>query len=245
MHAEHFSLWVYLAASPLLWLTITVTVYVAADWMAERSGRHPVVNPVMIAIVAIAALLLATGTPYRVYFDGAQFVYFLLGPATVAIAIPLFKNWPNVRRKAVPMLAALLVGSSVAIVSAVGVAALGGVPRTVLISLAPKSVTAAVAMSISDKLGGVPTLTAVLVAITGVLGSIIVTPLMNAMRLRDYAARGFAVGVAAHGIGAARAFTVDPVAGTFAGIAMGLNAILSSVLVPLFVGLIFPAASGT
>jgi len=237
---KHFSLWVYLSASPLLWLTITVAVFVFADWLAELSGRNPFVNPVLIAIVAIAALLLATDTPYGTYFNGAQFVYFLLGPATVAIALPLYKNWPNVRRKALPMLAALLAGSTVAIVSAVAVASLWEVPRTVLISLAPKSVTAAVAMSISDKLGGVPTLTAVLVAITGVLGSIIVTPLMNAMRLRDYAARGFAVGVAAHGIGAARAFAVDPVAGTFAGIAMGLNAILSSLLVPLFVRLLLP-----
>ena len=189
--------------------------------------------------LVIAALLLATDTPYGTYFDGAQFVYFLLGPATVAIAIPLFKNWPTVRRKALPMLAAMFAGTTVAIVSAVGIAALFGVPKDVLISLAPKSVTAAVAMSISDHLGGIPALTAVLVAITGVLGSVIVTPLMNAMGLRDYAARGFAVGVAAHGIGAARAFAVDPVAGTFAGIAMGLNAILSSLLVPVFVRLMF------
>jgi predicted murein hydrolase (TIGR00659 family) len=236
-----FALWVYLATKPLLWLTITVGFFVAADWLAERSGRNPLVNPVMISIVAIAALMLATGTPYSAYFDGAQFVYFLLGPATVAIAIPLFKNWPTVRRKAVPMLAALLAGSVVAIVSAVGVARAFGVPKTVLISLAPKSVTAGVAMSISEHTGGVTELTAVLVALTGVLGSVIVTPLMNAMRLKNYAARGFAVGVAAHGIGAARAFTVDPVAGTFAGIAMGLNAVLSSLLVPLFVRLMFPA----
>jgi len=234
-----FLLWVYLSTQPLLWLTLTVLIFVLADWLAERSGRNPLVNPVMIAIVVIAAILVATGTPYQTYFDGAQFVYFLLGPATVAIAIPLFKNWPTVRRRAVPMLAALFAGASVAIVSAVAVAALFGVPKDVLISLAPKSVTAPVAMSISGHLGGIPALTAVLVAITGVLGSVIVTPLMNAMGLRDYAARGFAVGVAAHGIGAARAFVVDPVAGTFAGIAMGLNAIASSLLVPVFVRLMF------
>ena len=235
-----FLLWVYLSTQPLLWLTLTVAIWVLADWLAERSGRNPLVNPVMIAIVVIAAVLLATNTPYGTYFDGAQFVYFLLGPATVAIAIPLFKNWPTVRRKALPMLAAMFAGTTVAIVSAVGIAALFGVPKDVLISLAPKSVTAAVAMSISDHLGGIPALTAVLVAITGVLGSVIVTPLMNAMGLRDYAARGFSVGVAAHGIGAARAFAVDPVAGTFAGIAMGLNAILSSLLIPVFVRLMFP-----
>lgn len=234
-----FLLWVFLSTQPLLWLTLTVVIFVLGDWLAERSGRNPLVNPVMIAIVVIAAILIATDTPYQTYFDGAQFVYFLLGPATVAIAVPLFKNWPTVRRKALPMLAALFTGATVAIVSAVGVAALFGVPKDVLISLAPKSVTAAVAMSISDHLGGIPALTAVLVAITGVLGSVVVTPLMNAMGLRDYAARGFSAGVAAHGIGAARAFAVDPVAGTFAGIAMGLNAILSSLLVPVFVRLMF------
>jgi putative effector of murein hydrolase len=135
------------------------------------------------------------------------------------------------------MLAALAAGATTAIVSAVAVAAVWDVPRAVLISLAPKSVTAAVAMSISDHLGGIPALTAVLVAITGVLGAVIVTPVMNAMGVRDYAARGFAVGVAAHGIGAARAFAVDPLAGTMAGIAMGLNAVFSSLLVPVFVRL--------
>jgi len=232
-----FALWVYLSATPLLWLTLTVVVWVFADWLAQRAGRNPLVNPVMIAIVAIAVILAATGTPYRTYFDGAQFVYFLLGPATVAIALPLYKNWSTVRRKALPMLAALVAGSTTAIVSAVAVAAAWDVPRAVLISLAPKSVTAAVAMSISDHLGGLPSLTAVLVVITGVLGAVIVTPLMNAMRLHDYAARGFAAGVAAHGIGAARAFTVDPLAGTMAGIAMGLNAVFSSLLVPVFVRL--------
>ena len=217
-----FALWVYLSATPLLWLTLTVVVWVFVDWLAQRAGRNPLVNPVMITIVVIAVILVATGTPYHTYFDGAQFVYFLLGPATVAIALPLYKNWSTVRRKALPMLAALVAGSTTAIVSAVAVAAAWDVPRAVLISLAPKSVTAAVAMSISDHLGGLPSLTAVLVVITGVLGAVIVTPLMNAMRLHDYAARGF---------------TVDPLAGTMAGIAMGLNAVFSSLLVPVFVRL--------
>jgi len=235
-----FALWVYLSATPLLWLTLTVAVWVFADWINQLCGRNPLVHPVMISIVMIALLLVVTRTPYRTYFNGAQFVYFLLGPATVAIAVPLYKNWPTVRRKTLPILAALLAGSTMAIVSAVAVAALWDVPRAVLISLAPKSVTAAVAMSISDNLGGMPALTAVLVAITGVFGAVIVTSLMNAMRMRDYAARGFAAGVAAHGLGTARAFAVDPLAGTFAGIAMGLNAVMSSLLVPLFVRLFLP-----
>jgi predicted murein hydrolase (TIGR00659 family) len=227
------SLWVYLAATPLLWLTVTVLVWLLADWLATLSGRHPLVNPVMIAIVLVALVLTATGTPYGTYFAGAQFVHFLLGPATVAIAVPLFRNWAIVRRNLLPMLAALAAGSVVAVASALAIAAAFGVPRPVLIALAPKSVTAGIAMGISEALGGEPALTAVLVITTGILGAVMVTPLMNALGIRDYAARGFAAGLASHGIGTARAFTVNPLAGTFAGIAMGLNALLTALLVPL------------
>ncbi len=237
-----FSLWVYLATTPLLWLTLTVVIWILADGLAQLSGRNPLVNPVMIAIALVSAILLATGTSYGTYFGGAQFIHFLLGPTTVAIAVPLYRNWPIVRRKALPMLAALIAGTATSIVSAIAVGAAFGLPPAVLISLAPKSVTAPVAMSLSESLGGIPALTAVLVVFTGVLGAVIVTPLMNAMGLRDYAARGFAAGLAAHGIGTARAFVVDPVAGTFAGIAMGLSAILSSLLIPVIVRLLFPTA---
>jgi predicted murein hydrolase (TIGR00659 family) len=233
-----FALWVYLSTTPLLWLTVTLLAWLAADELARASGRHPLVNPVLLAVVLVAALLTFTGTDYRTYFEGAQFVHFLLGPATVALAVPLFKNWPLVRRNLVPMLVALAVGSITAVVSAVGIAMMLGVPRTVMVSLAPKSVTAGIAMGIAEGLGGEPALTAVLVITTGILGAVIVTPLMNALKVKDYAARGFAVGLASHGIGTARAFTVNPIAGTFAGIAMGLNAIVTPFVVPLLVKLL-------
>lgn len=233
--ADPWSLWVYLSASPLLWLTVTVGVWLVADSLAALSGRHPLVNPVLLSIGGVAALLVATGTPYRTYFDGAQFVHFLLGPATVALGVPLYRNWPLVRANLLPMAAALVAGSLVAILSAVGIALALHVPRPVVVALAPKSVTAGIAMSLSEQLGGEPALTAVLVITTGIIGAVAVTPLMNALGIRNYAARGFAAGLASHGIGTARAFAVDPVAGTFAGIAMGLNALLTSLLVPLVV----------
>ena len=122
--------------------------------------------------------------------------------------------------------------------SAVGIAAAFGVPRQVIVSLAPKSVTAGIAMAVSESLGGIPSLTAALVITTGIVGAILVTPLMNALGIRDYAARGFAVGLASHGIGTARAFTVNSVAGIFAGIAMGLNAVVTAILVPLVLRLL-------
>jgi predicted murein hydrolase (TIGR00659 family) len=227
------TLWVYLASSPLFWLTATLVVWVLADGLAAASKRHPLVNPVLISIVFIGALLAASGVSYKTYFDGAQFVHFLLGPATVALGVPLYRHRQLVARDLLPMAAALGVGALVAITSALLIARAMGVPREVLVSLAPKSVTAGVAMAVTEALGGIPSLTAALVILTGITGAIVVTPLMNLLRMRDYAARGFAAGLAAHGIGTARAFTVDPIAGTFAGIAMGLNAVFTPLVVPL------------
>jgi predicted murein hydrolase (TIGR00659 family) len=230
---KSFSLWVYLSGTPLVWLTVTLGAWLVAASLARASGHHPLVNPVLIAVVIVAALLQFTGTAYPTYFDGAQFVHFLLGPATVALAVPLSRNWTLVRRNLIPMLAALAAGAVTAIVSAVGLALLLGLPREVLLSLAPKSVTAGVAMAITETMSGEPALTAVLVILTGIIGAVMVTPLMNALGIRNYAARGFSVGLASHGIGTARAFTVDPVAGTFAGIAMGLNAVVTALIVPM------------
>ncbi|MCB1545708.1 MAG: LrgB family protein, partial [Rhodoblastus sp.] len=211
----------------------TLIVWLFADYVSRAANRHPLVNPVLISIALMGAILVATGAPYQRYFEGAQFVHFLLGPATVAIAVPLVRHRALVRANLLPMAAALIVGAVVACASAVAIAAAFGAPRQVLVSLAPKSVTAGIAMAVSENLGGVPALTAVLVITTGILGAVIVTPLMNALRIRDYAARGFAVGLASHGIGTARAFVVDEVAGTFAGIAMGLNGLATSLIVPL------------
>jgi predicted murein hydrolase (TIGR00659 family) len=236
--AGDFALWVYLSRTPLLWLTVTLAAYAVADRVSAASGRHPLANPVLHAIWLVGAVLALTGTPYRTYFEGAQFVHFLLGPATVALAIPLYEHRATVLRALVPMLAALLVGAATALLVALLVARALGVPDVVLVSLAPKSVTAGVAMGIAEALGGDPALTAVLVILTGILGAVVVSPLMNLFRVRDPRARGLAAGLAAHGIGTARAFQVSEIAGTFAGIAMGLNALLTALLVPLALALL-------
>lgn len=234
--AGDFALWVYLTQTPLLWLTVTLAAYALADWLSQRAGRHPVANPVLISVVLVGGLLVASGTGYRTYFEGAQFIHFLLGPATVALALPLWEHRALVVKSLVPMLAALVAGSVTAAVSALGVAWAFGAPKGVLVAIAPKSVTAGVAMSITEAQGGDPALTAVLVILTGMIGALVVTPLMNALGIRDYRARGFAVGLASHGIGTARAFQVDRVAGTFAGIAIGLNAVMTAVIVPVLLG---------
>jgi predicted murein hydrolase (TIGR00659 family) len=225
-----YRIWVYLSETPLLWLTVTLVAFAIGDTVSARFRRHPLANPVVIAAGLLILLLTATGTRYQVYFEGAQFVHFLLGPATVALGLPLWRNRAAVRRNLLPMLVALFAGSVTAIGSAVVIAWALGAPPEILASLAAKSVTAPIAMALTEGIGGIPALAAVLVVLTGILGSVIVTPLMNGLGIRDYAARGFAVGIASHGIGTARAFQVSEEAGTFAGIAMGLNGALTALI---------------
>ncbi len=227
--------WVYLSATPLLGLTVTLLVYQGAFMLYRRSGFNPLANPVAISVVLLASLLWATGTPYARYFEGAQFVHFLLGPATVALAVPLFEQAGRLRRLALPLIGALVVGTLAATVTAIGVAwALGASPAT-LASLAPKSVTTPVAMGIAEKIGGLPSLTAVLVVSTGIVGAASARFLFDALRINEPAVRGFALGTAAHGIGTARAFQVSEEMGAFAGLAMGLSALFSAVALPWIV----------
>lgn len=232
---EAATLWSYLAATPLTWLTITLIGYLGAASFSKALGHTPLANPVLLSVGAVALLLMLTGTDYTTYFEGAQFIHFLLGPATVALAIPLMDNRNTIRRVAVPMALALVAGSCVAAVSAILLAQAFGLPDAIVLSFSPKATTAPVALGISEAVGGIPTLTAILVILTGIIGAIVVTPLMTLLRVRDWRARGFAVGVAAHGIGTARAFQVNQTAGAFAGIGMALNALLTSIIVPILV----------
>ena len=163
---DPFRLWSYLAQEPLLWLTVTLAAYVIADWTSDRLGRHPVANPVLIAILIIAAVLGVSDTRFETYFEGAQFVHFMLGPATVAMAVPLHANLGRVKRVLAPMAVALVAGSLTAILSALGIAYALGLRGEALVSLAPKSATAPVALGVSEAIGGEPTLTAVLVILT-------------------------------------------------------------------------------
>jgi predicted murein hydrolase (TIGR00659 family) len=231
--------WVYLSASPLLFLTLTLAAFQAGSWVYERSGHKPFLNPVMTAVVLLVAILTLTQTPYPTYFEGAQFVHFLLGPATVALAIPLYRQFERVRRSALALVVSLLCGSLTAIGTAVGLGWLLGASRETLLSLAPKSVTAPVAMGITEQLGGLPSLTAVLVILTGILGAVIGPMVLNLLRIRDWRARGLALGTASHGIGTARALQVNELAGAFSGLAMGLNALATAILLPLLWRLFF------
>ena len=227
------AIWVYLSASPLLGLTATLLAYQLAYTLYARAKFNPLVNPVAISVAVLVLILTLTGTPYHTYFDGAQFVHFLLGPATVALAIPLYQQLEKLRRNWVAFLVGSLAGTTAAVVTAMGVAKLFGASIATILSLAPKSVTTPIAMGISEKIGGLPSLTAVLVIATGILGAVLARAILTLLRVSDPGTRGFALGVAAHGIGTARAFQVSQEMGAFAGLAMGVSGVLTAVLLPL------------
>ncbi len=237
---DFVQLWVYLSSTPLFGLTATLSVYVVAQALYERVDRAPWANPVLWSVVGIGAVLLLTRTPYPSYFAGAQFVHVLLGPAVVALGWPLWQRRAELRRRAGPLLVAALVGGLAAGASAVAIGWAFGLPAEVLRSLAPKSVTAPVAMGIAERIGGVPALAAVFAVLTGMVGALSARTLFTTLGLTresDWAVRGFALGTTSHGIGAARALQVHADAGAYAGIALGLQVLLASLLLPLFVRL--------
>ncbi|MFL6662822.1 MAG: LrgB family protein [Rhizobacter sp.] len=236
--ADFVQLWVYLSSTPLFGLTATLVTYVVAQAFYERVHRAPWANPVLWSVVGIGCVLVATRTSYPTFFAGAQFVHVLLGPAVVALGWPLWVRRAELRRRGVALTVAALAGGLTAGGSAVLLGWAFGLPADVLRSLAPKSVTAPVAMGIAETIGGVPALAAVFAVLTGMVGALSARYLFNGLGIHDWAVRGFALGTTSHGIGAARALQVDPDAGAYAGIALGMQVLLASLLTPLVVRLL-------
>lgn len=230
-------LWVYLSTTPLFGLTATLAVYVVVQAFFAYMKQAPWANPVLWTVVVIASVLLMTGVSYPTYFSGSQFVHFLLGPAVVALAWPLWQRRSALTRHWGRWLMAALSGGFVASASALALGWALGLPHDMLLSLVPKSVTAPVAMGVAEKIGGVPTLTAVFAVLTGMVGAISGKYLFALLGIpahgAGWAIRGFALGTAAHGIGTARALQVNADAGAYAGLALGLQVILASLLIPL------------
>jgi len=226
-------LWVYLAESPLFWLTSSIGIFWTMQWVFIRLKQQPLANPVLWTIVILSGLLIVTDTSYEAYFDGAQFIHFLLGPATVALAIPLFHQFDKVRQSAKAMSIIFPVGCVVAILFAMGTAAIFDASESSLISLSPKAITTPIAMGVSEKLGGVPALTAVFVILTGIVGAVFASTIFKVLKITDHRAMGLALGLPSHGLGTARAFQISETAGAFAGMSIGLNGLLTAFILPM------------
>lgn len=230
-------LWVYLAASKLLYLLLTLLAFMLAQWINRRARGTPFLHPVLVAIGLLISYLLLTDTSYSVYFEGAQFIHFLLGPAIVALAVPLYDHRERIKREFLPLMLACLAGIVTAVLSTMALVKLLGGREDTLMSLAPKSVTSPIAMGIAEQIGGYPALAAGIVLITGAIGCVLGPPIFRLLKIKDHAVQGFALGLAAHGFGTAQSFSVSNLAGAFAGLAMGVTGLLSAFLIPLLVRL--------
>ena len=230
-----YQIWVYLQTEPLFWLTLTVGTYLVGDFLYKKSNLFPLLNPVAISIVLVSTILLVFDIDYERYFAGAQFIHFLLGPVTVALAIPIFKSWTLIQSYAFPIAVSLLTGCVFAVVSTFFLSQLFGLDRIMILSLLPKSVTAPIAMGVSEVIGGVPSITAIIAIMTGIMGASFATFVLDLLRIKDMSSRGFGIGLASHGIGTARAMSRNQTAGVFAAVAMGLSGIVTSLIVPLIV----------
>ena len=222
-----------LFTTQIFWLAVTLGIFAVADWLSRRSLRHPLCHPVLLATPVLIAGLLVTHTPYLAYRDATGALSFLLGPAVVGLAVPIHARLPVIRRMAVPIGLALMAGALTAIASAVGILMLFGAPRTLLASIAPRATTSPVAMAMAAQLGGIPALAAAIALFAGVVGAMTAIPLFKRLPIRDDRAEGFAIGLSAHGIGAARAFQINAATGTFASLGMALNALVTAGLLSL------------
>jgi predicted murein hydrolase (TIGR00659 family) len=228
-----YEIWVYLQAEPLFWLTLTVGSYLLADYIYRASGLFPLLNPVAISILFVSGSLIIFDIDYERYFSGAKFIHFLLGPATVALAVPIYLNWKLISAKRIAIISSMILGSIFAILITAFISFIVQLDPTLAKSLLPRSVTAPIAMGVSEVIGGEPSLTAILTVMTGIVGAAFGTFLFDLFKIKNMAARGFAFGLASHGIGTARALTKDKKAGAFAALAMGLSGIATAILLPL------------
>ena len=231
-------IWVYLSGSPLLALILTLTAYQIGVTIYERSQLNPLANPVLIAVTLIAVTITVIDMPYDTYFEGAQFVHFLLGTATVSLAVPIYRGLASLRGRLLPLMAALVGGGVTSIVSAVAIARLLGADDSIAGAMWVKSITAPIGMGVAEQIGASPTLTAVFAVTTGILGAALGRFVLDALNCREWWQRGYAIGVASHGIGTSRAFSVHPEAGAYAGLAMGLHGVLGAVAIPWAVALL-------
>ena len=233
-----YSIWVYLQAEPLFWLTLTIGSYIISDSIYRRTNLFPLLNPVAISVLLVSLILISFDIKYERYFEGAKFIHFLLGPVTVALAIPIYRKWHLIILNSKAIFISLIIGSVFTILVTYILSLQFEIQKELILSLLPRSVTAPIAMGISEIIGGIPSLTAIITIITGVIGASLGVFVFDLIKLKKMEARGFSLGLASHGIGTARAMSRDKNAGVFAAVGMGLSGLTTSILVPLFLKIV-------
>ncbi len=230
-----YEIWVYLQTEPLFWLTITIGAYLIGDFLYKKSNINPLVNPVAISILIISGILIFFNIDYERYFNGAKFIHFLLGPATVALAIPIYNQIKLVKKEALSITITLIIGSLFAIFITYYLAKIFKLDDQLILSMLPRSVTAPISMGISELINGIPSITAIITITTGIVGASLATFVLDFIKVRDMTARGFAIGLSSHGIGTARAMSRNKTAGIFSALALALSGVVVSIIIPIII----------
>lgn len=230
--------WEWLVHSPLFVLLLTLAAYRLGREVRDLTGGHALAQPVLVAIVVVGGVITALDLDYVDYRAGTEILVFWLGPATVALAIPLHRQAHRLRGFVVPMLVAIPLGAAVSIASAILLVKVLGGDDLLARTTAPKAATTPVAIALAESNGGIAALAAVLAILVGILGAVAGPAVLTLLRVKDHRARGLAQGAVSHGIGASRMLADDETEGAFAGLSMGLTALAMSLLLPALVALL-------
>ncbi|MCA1796699.1 MAG: LrgB family protein [Geobacteraceae bacterium] len=226
-----------LVQTPLFGITLTLVTYELASCVYRR-WPLALLNPVIVTAACIILFLSLLDIPYAQYAAGGDILLFLLGPAVVALGLPLYQRRAEIISRLLPTLCAVSAGAVASIVSATGILLLFGSDTGLILSMAPKSVTTPIAIGISEKIGGIVPLTAAIVVVTGCFGGMVGPTFCRLLGIRDPFAMGLAMGTAAHGLGTGRMLEIDRFGGAMAGLSIGLNGVITAAIIPIFVALL-------
>ena len=230
------ALYAYVTSTPLVWIIVTISAYKIGILVYEKSHKNALLQPIVVAYMIMLPILLLADIPYQRYFESVSIIHFILGPATVALALPLYKNLKLIRAYFVPIVATLVLGGAFTILSALGILWLFDASTSTMLSMTTKSVTAPITIITAQDIGAVPSLAMGFVVITGLLGALFGSFIFKILRIKHDAAKGFALGLISHAIGIARSVEISEKAAAFAALAMGLIGVLIAVVLPLVVG---------
>jgi len=221
--------------NPLFGVFLTLLAFKFGQWCYEKSNRNPFLQPMIVGLFSVFLTLLIFGLSFDQYFATAHPLHLMLGPVTVALAVPLYENVQRIRAMLAPILITILLASTITVSITVFIAWLMGAGHTTLLSLLTKSITTPIAMAISKEIGGIPSLAAVFVIYTGIVGVIVGPSLLNKLHITDKRIRGITMGISAHAIGTARAIEEDRETGAFSALAMGITGFITAFILPLII----------
>lgn len=225
----------YIHTTPLTWLILTLLAYKIGIIIYEKSNKHTLLQPIIIAYLIIMSIILISGTTYEEYFKGVEIIHFFLGPATVALALPLYNNLKYIKELFFPILITLVIAGTFSIVIAVSLLWSMGAELVTMLSMTTKSITAPIAIITSEQIGAIPSLAVGFVIITGIIGALLGGIVFKIIKIKHDTSKGFALGLISHGIGTARAIEISQKAAAFGALAMGLSGILTSILLPIII----------